>query len=159
MCWPGTKSRGRPKPSRHIFSHVQALHPRTLLLLLTPSCWPLPWRSTLPAHPGTPIPPGPPPSHRSPAQSCCHAPGGLRCRKSSTIGWAGHCSGGQPAGARPIYTQPPATAHPFFQRPFCLWLPYRMWAYHFRCPACGGKLVGAGLYKTVRSDGSHKYPQ
>lgn len=55
-----------------------------------------------------------------------------------------------PPGARPIYTQPPATAHPFFQRPFFLWMPYRMWAYHLRCPTCGGKLMGAGLYKTVR---------
>ncbi|KAG7454080.1 hypothetical protein MATL_G00263900 [Megalops atlanticus] len=55
-----------------------------------------------------------------------------------------------PPGARLLYTQPPATAHPFFQRPFFLWLPYRMWAYHFRCPPCGGKLVGAGFYKTVR---------
>ncbi|KAK0151968.1 hypothetical protein N1851_006667 [Merluccius polli] len=57
-----------------------------------------------------------------------------------------------PPGARPLYTQPPATSHPFFQRPFFLWAPYRMWAYHLRCPtvACGGKLAGAGLYKTVR---------
>ena len=44
----------------------------------------------------------------------------------------------------------PATAHPFLQRPFFLWLPYRTWAYHFRCPACEGKLAGAGWYKTVR---------
>ncbi|CAL8276692.1 unnamed protein product [Merluccius merluccius] len=57
-----------------------------------------------------------------------------------------------PPGARPVYTQPPATSHPFFLSPFFLWVPYRMWAYHFRCPtvACGGKLAGAGLYKTVR---------
>ena len=55
-----------------------------------------------------------------------------------------------PPGARPLYTQPPATAHPFLQRPFFLWLPYRTWAYHFRCPACEGKLAGAGWYKTVR---------
>ncbi|CAL8354833.1 unnamed protein product [Merluccius merluccius] len=56
-----------------------------------------------------------------------------------------------PPGARPLYTQPPATSHPFFQRPFFLWAPYRMWAYHLRCPtvACGGKLAGAGLYKTI----------
>ncbi|CAL8333455.1 unnamed protein product [Merluccius merluccius] len=55
-----------------------------------------------------------------------------------------------PPGARPLYTQPPATSHPFFQRPFFLWAPYRMWAYHLGCPtvACGGKLAGAGLYKT-----------
>ncbi|KAL2082093.1 hypothetical protein ACEWY4_021911 [Coilia grayii] len=52
--------------------------------------------------------------------------------------------------ARPVYTQPPATAHPFFQRPFFLWMPYRMWAYNFCCPTCGGKLVYAGLYETVR---------
>ncbi|CAL8266760.1 unnamed protein product [Boreogadus saida] len=55
-----------------------------------------------------------------------------------------------PPGARLLYTQPPATAHAFFQRPFFLWLPYRMWAYHLKCPADGGKLMGAGLYKTVR---------
>ena len=55
-----------------------------------------------------------------------------------------------PPGARPLYTQPPATAHSFFQRPFFLWFPYKMWAYHLRCPACGGKLMGAGWYKTVR---------
>ncbi|KAK0132914.1 hypothetical protein N1851_031722 [Merluccius polli] len=57
-----------------------------------------------------------------------------------------------PPGARPLYTQPPATSHAFFQRPFFLWAPYRMWAYHLRCPAvaCGGKLAGAGLYKTAR---------
>ena len=55
-----------------------------------------------------------------------------------------------PPGARLLYTQPPATAHAFFQRSFFLWLPYRMWAYHLKCPADGGKLMGAGLYKTVR---------
>ncbi|XP_041947807.1 uncharacterized protein LOC121708916 [Alosa sapidissima] len=55
-----------------------------------------------------------------------------------------------PPGARPLYTQPPATAHAFFQRPFFLWMPYRMWAYHLTCPACGRKLMGAGLYRTVR---------
>ncbi|KAL2082092.1 hypothetical protein ACEWY4_021910 [Coilia grayii] len=55
-----------------------------------------------------------------------------------------------PPGAQPVYTQPPATAHPFFQRPFFLWMPYRMWAYNLCCPTCGGKLVCAGLYETVR---------
>lgn len=55
-----------------------------------------------------------------------------------------------PPGPRPLYSQPPTSAHPFFQWPFFLWLSYRMWAYHLSCSACGGKLAGAGLYKTVR---------
>nr|XP_043909248.1 uncharacterized protein LOC122786817 [Solea senegalensis] len=55
-----------------------------------------------------------------------------------------------PPGAQPLYTQPPANAHAFFQRPFFLWMPYRMWAYRLKCPADGRKLMGAGLYKTVR---------
>ncbi|XP_058509620.1 uncharacterized protein LOC131475475 [Solea solea] len=55
-----------------------------------------------------------------------------------------------PPGPRPLYTQLPANAHDFFQRPFFLWMPYRMWAYRLKCPADGRKLMGAGLYKTVR---------
>ncbi|KAG7500103.1 hypothetical protein JOB18_008713 [Solea senegalensis] len=55
-----------------------------------------------------------------------------------------------PPGARPLYTQPPANAHAFFQHPFFLWMPYRMWAYRLKCPADGRKLMDAGLYKTVR---------
>nr|XP_043888296.1 uncharacterized protein LOC122773585 [Solea senegalensis] len=55
-----------------------------------------------------------------------------------------------PPGPRPLYTQLPANAHAFFQRPFFLWMPYRMWAYRLKCPADGRKLMGAGLYKTVR---------
>ncbi|KAL2082089.1 hypothetical protein ACEWY4_021907 [Coilia grayii] len=39
---------------------------------------------------------------------------------------------------------------PGAQRPFFLWMPYRMWAYNFCCPTCGGKLVCAGFYETVR---------
>ncbi|KAG7524491.1 hypothetical protein JOB18_012650 [Solea senegalensis] len=55
-----------------------------------------------------------------------------------------------PPGAQPLYTQPPANAHDFFQRPFFLWMPYQMWAYHLKCPADGQKLMAAGLYETVR---------
>ncbi|XP_044025644.1 uncharacterized protein LOC122863319 [Siniperca chuatsi] len=55
-----------------------------------------------------------------------------------------------PPGDRPLYTQPPATAHAFFHSRFFLWVPYRMWAYKLVCPTCGRKLTGAGLYKTVR---------
>ncbi|XP_058474505.1 uncharacterized protein LOC131447057 [Solea solea] len=55
-----------------------------------------------------------------------------------------------PPGPRPLYTQLPANAHAFFQRPFFLWMPYRMWAYRLKCPADGRKLMDAGLYKTVR---------
>lgn len=55
-----------------------------------------------------------------------------------------------PPGARLLYTQAPASAHAFFQRPFFLWMPYRMWAFPLKCPACGSTLTGAGLYNTVR---------
>ncbi|XP_028995372.1 uncharacterized protein LOC114848792 [Betta splendens] len=55
-----------------------------------------------------------------------------------------------PPGARPLYTQTPASSHAFFQRPFFLWMPYRMWACRLVCPSCDTKLTGAGLYKTVR---------
>ncbi|XP_053730492.1 uncharacterized protein LOC128764612 [Synchiropus splendidus] len=55
-----------------------------------------------------------------------------------------------PPGPRLVYTQPPATSHPFFQQPFFLWMPYRMWAYPLKCPTCKSSLRAAGLYKTVR---------
>ncbi len=55
-----------------------------------------------------------------------------------------------PPGDRPLYTQPPASPHAFFQCRFFLWAPYKMWAYRLVCPACGQRLTGAGLYKTVR---------
>lgn len=55
-----------------------------------------------------------------------------------------------PPGDLPLYTQPPASAHAFFQSRFFLWAPYRMWTYKLVCPTCGRKLTGAGLYKTVR---------
>ncbi|XP_055362612.1 uncharacterized protein LOC114850111 [Betta splendens] len=55
-----------------------------------------------------------------------------------------------PPGARPLYTQPPESSHGFFQRPFFLWMPYKMWACRLVCPSCDTKLTGAGLYKTVR---------
>ncbi|KAM8852770.1 uncharacterized protein ACB058_011493 [Synchiropus picturatus] len=55
-----------------------------------------------------------------------------------------------PPGPRPIYSQPPTTSHPFFQQPFFLWMPYKMWAYPLKCPTCKSPLRAAGLYKTVR---------
>ncbi|KAM8867922.1 uncharacterized protein ACB058_005817 [Synchiropus picturatus] len=55
-----------------------------------------------------------------------------------------------PPGPRPIYSQPPTTSHPFFQQPFFLWMPYKMWAYPLKCPTCKASLRAAGLYKTVR---------
>ncbi|XP_042275251.1 uncharacterized protein LOC121902118 [Thunnus maccoyii] len=55
-----------------------------------------------------------------------------------------------PPGDRPLYTQPPTSAHAFFQSRFFLWAPYRMWAYRLVCPTCGRRLTDAGLYKTVR---------
>ncbi|CAJ1069327.1 hypothetical protein MATL_G00263900 [Xyrichtys novacula] len=55
-----------------------------------------------------------------------------------------------PPGDRPLYTQPPASSHEFFQSRFFLWLPYKMWAYRLVCPVCRRQLTGAGLYRTVR---------
>ncbi|KAL7401062.1 hypothetical protein ABVT39_022271 [Epinephelus coioides] len=55
-----------------------------------------------------------------------------------------------PPGPRLVYNQRPSSPDAFFQRPFFLWAPYRMWQYHLKCPTCGHKLTGGGIYKTVR---------
>ncbi|XP_055763318.1 uncharacterized protein LOC129839740 isoform X1 [Salvelinus fontinalis] len=52
-----------------------------------------------------------------------------------------------------ISHQPPASPSAYFLRPFCLWMPYRLWAFKFVCtqPRCKRqKLTGCGVYKTVR---------
>ncbi|KAJ7985054.1 hypothetical protein DPEC_G00361160 [Dallia pectoralis] len=52
-----------------------------------------------------------------------------------------------------ITHQPPASPNAYFLRPFCLWMPYRLWAFRFVCTQsqCNGrKLTGCGVYKTVR---------
>ncbi|KAJ8007961.1 hypothetical protein DPEC_G00099780 [Dallia pectoralis] len=52
-----------------------------------------------------------------------------------------------------ITHQPPASPNSYFLRPFCLWMPYRLWAFRFVCTQsqCNGrKLTGCGVYKTVR---------
>ncbi|XP_041950499.1 uncharacterized protein LOC121711204 [Alosa sapidissima] len=87
-------------------------------------------------------------SRLPPAKSCFPSAGGRRFLKSSRSGWAEAVvvSARRPA---PLHAAP-ATAHAFFQHPFFLWMPYRMWAYHLTCFACGRKLMGAGLYRTVR---------
>ncbi|KAF5907191.1 Epithelial-stromal interaction 1, partial [Clarias magur] len=55
-----------------------------------------------------------------------------------------------PPGPRSNYSQCPSNHYAFFQRPFVLWAPYRMWEYKFECPVCSHRLTGCGLYKTVR---------
>ncbi|KAJ4941723.1 hypothetical protein JOQ06_011598 [Pogonophryne albipinna] len=55
-----------------------------------------------------------------------------------------------PPGPRLVYSQQPSFPDAFFQRPFFLWAPYKMWTYHLKCPNCAHKLTGGGLYKTVR---------
>ena len=37
----------------------------------------------------------------------------------------------EPPGARLLYTQPPASAHAFFQSRFFLWMPYKYVLLHF----------------------------
>ncbi|KAJ7983774.1 hypothetical protein DPEC_G00371500, partial [Dallia pectoralis] len=52
-----------------------------------------------------------------------------------------------------ITHQPPASPNSYFLRPFCLWIPYRLWAFRFVCTQsqCNGrKLTGCGVYETVR---------
>ncbi|CAL8332725.1 unnamed protein product [Merluccius merluccius] len=67
------------------------------------------------------------------------------------------CRDAPPAVAPPLVSltatgTSPSGHHVWGESPFFLWAPYKMWAYHLRCPAvaCGGKLAGAGLYKTAR---------
>lgn len=60
-----------------------------------------------------------------------------------------------PPPPRPVYHQPPSSPGAFFTRPFCLWMPYRMWSFKLLCkqPNChrvGQHLTSSGLYKTVR---------
>lgn len=55
-----------------------------------------------------------------------------------------------PPGPRRLYYQPPASSDAFFQRPFFLWVPYRMWRCTISCPICTHKMTSCGLYKTVR---------
>ncbi|XP_068566861.1 uncharacterized protein [Cebidichthys violaceus] len=55
-----------------------------------------------------------------------------------------------PPGPRRLYYQPPASFDAFFQRPFFLWVPYRMWQCTISCPVCAHRMTGCGLYKTVR---------
>ncbi|KAK1904844.1 DNA ligase [Dissostichus eleginoides] len=55
-----------------------------------------------------------------------------------------------PPGPRLVYSQRPSSPDAFFQRPFFLWAPYKMWKYHLKCPNCAHKLTGSGIYKTVR---------
>ncbi|MEQ2209091.1 hypothetical protein XENOCAPTIV_024009, partial [Xenoophorus captivus] len=55
-----------------------------------------------------------------------------------------------PPGPRIIYSQRPSSPDAFFQRPFFLWAPYRIWQYSLKCPSCAHKLTSCGLYKTVR---------
>ncbi|XP_049326002.1 uncharacterized protein LOC103025680 [Astyanax mexicanus] len=60
-----------------------------------------------------------------------------------------------PPPPRPVHHQPPSSPDSFFTRPFCLWMPYRMWAFKLLCvePDCkraGQRLTSCGLYKTVR---------
>ncbi|XP_075961960.1 uncharacterized protein LOC142965107 isoform X2 [Anarhichas minor] len=55
-----------------------------------------------------------------------------------------------PPGPRQLYFQPPASFDAFFQRPFFLWVPYRMWQCTISCPVCAHRMTGCGLYKTVR---------
>ncbi|KAI4793352.1 hypothetical protein KUCAC02_032782 [Chaenocephalus aceratus] len=54
-----------------------------------------------------------------------------------------------PPGPWPKYSQRPYP-DAFFQRPFFLWVPYKRWKYHLKCPNCAHKMTGGGLYKTVR---------
>ncbi|XP_066522256.1 uncharacterized protein [Hoplias malabaricus] len=60
-----------------------------------------------------------------------------------------------PPPPRPVLHQPPASPAAFFTRPFCIWMPYRMWAFRLSCqqPEClraAHRLTACGLYKTVR---------
>ncbi|XP_034395653.1 uncharacterized protein LOC117735246 [Cyclopterus lumpus] len=55
-----------------------------------------------------------------------------------------------PPGPKRLYYQPPASLDDFFQRPFFLWVPYRMWKCIISCPDCGHRMTACGLYKTVR---------
>ncbi|XP_051778448.1 uncharacterized protein LOC127526605 [Erpetoichthys calabaricus] len=55
-----------------------------------------------------------------------------------------------PPGPPNVHLQPPTSPDTFFQRPFFLWMPYRMWGYKLSCTACSHRLSGAGLYRTVR---------
>lgn len=55
-----------------------------------------------------------------------------------------------PPGPRRLYYQPPASPDVFFQRPFFLWVPHKMWQCHIKCPTCIHGMTGCGLYKTVR---------
>ncbi|CAL8307696.1 unnamed protein product [Arctogadus glacialis] len=169
MCWSGTLS-PRQHRSQDMSSHGRA---SATLIRPTPHCSLLPTRSTLTARPRTPHQPrsrwgGPAPGPMATRPAIGKELLPLSWRKTLPEEWVGRAlfrrdpSSGKavlttpprlwwyPPGARLLYTQPPATAHAFFQRPFFLWLPYRMWAYHLKCPADGGKLMGAGLYKTVR---------
>ncbi|KAI4905920.1 hypothetical protein NFI96_030119 [Prochilodus magdalenae] len=55
----------------------------------------------------------------------------------------------------PVHHQPPSSPDAFFTRPFCLWMPYRMWAIKLLCKQAnchrvGQHLTSCGLYKTVR---------
>lgn len=61
-----------------------------------------------------------------------------------------------PPGPQVKYTQRPSSPDAFFQRPFFLWAPYRMWhsgpdcRSRLSCPSCRHNLTGCGVYKTVR---------
>ncbi|XP_068581262.1 uncharacterized protein [Cebidichthys violaceus] len=55
-----------------------------------------------------------------------------------------------PPGPHRLYYQPPASFDSFFQRPFFLWVPHRMWHCTISCPVCAHRMTGCGLYKTVR---------
>ncbi|XP_028302781.1 uncharacterized protein LOC114463434 [Gouania willdenowi] len=55
-----------------------------------------------------------------------------------------------PPGPRHIYFQPPTSPEAFFQRPFFLWMPYRVWRCPIVCPVCKHKMTSCGIYKTVR---------
>ncbi|XP_028300700.1 uncharacterized protein LOC114462201 [Gouania willdenowi] len=55
-----------------------------------------------------------------------------------------------PPGPRHIYFQTPTSPEAFFQRPFFLWMPYRVWRCPIVCPVCKHKMTSCGIYKTVR---------
>ncbi|XP_028302298.1 uncharacterized protein LOC114463169 [Gouania willdenowi] len=51
-----------------------------------------------------------------------------------------------PPGPRHIYFQPPTSPEAFFQRPFFLWMPYRVWRCPILCPVCKHKMTSCGIY-------------
>jgi hypothetical protein len=76
----------------------------------------------------------------------CEGTFGLQLREHLQLWW-------YPSEPNFCFTQPPSSPDVFFNRPFFLWMPYRIWSIRFTCiqeRCTGHRLAACGLYKQVR---------